>query len=633
MLESLDDTTKAGIYIFSFLLILSIVIAILVLNSDKEKHYRMFDDDHGLIRIDRKDGVDTIILVSFIAYVMVYLIYISGLGSINKIIPELAQQLTIDIFYLNGIIEMVTLAIVIIGLNVRSHKKMFADSHYERVPKDSKHPSGLKFNMGYIKGDTPEGIATQTFLSLITVILFCLAGKYVTTGSASIFGMVLELINLPILVLPICLSILIWFLKSIYNTFGGFLDISTVRDKSNFVLADFDTNQLPNYGFIFTMIAVITITLYYAAYDPKSLTVNTYVYILAILIPFIFAFYYGAPLIGSNNSSFGKFGMVSLMLLIFAAAIYFFISMNTKSFEATAYISSFIIILILIFGLALLFYLLSNYLKSFTGWTGFIVYFIFYIPCLLIDLFKYLMKELQMTSKVIYVLFFIEILLILIYKYLPYLIDIVHKKDSSQLLRNGVFLDRSLTIGSSDILKIPQEKLENTLSTTVYFTNFSFSMWIYLNIQSPNFSSYTKETSIFNFGNGKPKIVYYNDKSDNDHKNKYKIYFTDITSVSNGNDPCDNCFEITLPNQKWNNFVFNYKSGQADLFINGDLVKVFKFTNNRPIYTATDNIIIGEDNGLDGAICNIQFYPNILTTSHITSMYNLLMYKTPPIII
>jgi hypothetical protein len=212
------------------------------------------------------------------------------------------------------------------------------------------------------------------------------------------------------------------------------------------------------------------------------------------------------------------------------------------------------------------------------------------------------------------------------------------KKDGIVLVQNGKFLDTPLTIGSSQLLEIPPEKLENVISKTVYFTNFSFSMWIYLNIQPPNFSSYTKETNIFDFGNGKPKIVYYNDTSNNrdngdNNKNKYKIYFTDITKNKKGEDTCDNCFEITLPNQKWNNFVFNYKSSQVDLFINGDLIKVFKFTNNRPIFTASDNITTGSEDGLHGAICNVRFYPNNLTTSHITSMYNLLMYKSPPVII
>jgi hypothetical protein len=231
-----------------------------------------------------------------------------------------------------------------------------------------------------------------------------------------------------------------------------------------------------------------------------------------------------------------------------------------------------------------------------------------------------------MTSKVVYVLFFIELLLILLYIYVPRLLNAVDKKDGIVLLENGAFLDISKSIGSSKVLQIDKDKLENTMYPIVYQTNFAFSMWIYLNVQPTNFSSYTHEMPIFDVGNGKPKIVYYNNITDEVSKNKYIIYFTNVKGSQN-------FYEVTLPIQKWNNFVFNYKSSQVDLFINGELVKVFKFTDNRPTYKPTDNIIVGEDNGLDGAICNVRYYPYNLSMSHITTTYNLLMYKNPPVVI
>jgi hypothetical protein len=233
------------------------------------------------------------------------------------------------------------------------------------------------------------------------------------------------------------------------------------------------------------------------------------------------------------------------------------------------------------------------------------------------------MNEFKMTSKVIYVLFFIEILLILLYVYIPQLIKAADKKEGVVLLQEGKFLDLPLVVGSSKILQIPKEKLENSNTPIVYLTNFTFSMWVYLNVQTNNFSSYAKETTIFDCGKGKPKLVYYNNIKDDVHKNKYIIYFTDVKSSPNS-------YEISLPIQKWNNFVFNYKSTQVDLFINGELVKVFKFTDNRPNYRPSDLITVGTDKGLDGAICNVRFYPYNVSKSYITTTYNLLMYKNPP---
>jgi hypothetical protein len=213
-----------------------------------------------------------------------------------------------------------------------------------------------------------------------------------------------------------------------------------------------------------------------------------------------------------------------------------------------------------------------------------------------------------------------------VYTYLPKLIELHNKKDGIVLLEKGAFLNDEQIIGTSKILQIPTNKLENTNAPINYYTNYSFSIWVYLNVQANNFDSYTKETTIFDFGKGKPKITYYNNITDDLHKNKYIIYFTDNTISG----PVT--FETSLSLQKWNNFVFNYKSTHVDLFINGELVKVFQFNDNNkiPTYTSTNNIIIGSDNGLDGAIGNILFYPYNLTTSQITTNYNILMYKNPP---
>jgi hypothetical protein len=227
-----------------------------------------------------------------------------------------------------------------------------------------------------------------------------------------------------------------------------------------------------------------------------------------------------------------------------------------------------------------------------------------------------------MTSKLVYILFLFEIFLILIYNYLPKLINYFDKKDGTVLLDNGVFLDNRKTIGSSQVMQIPLTKLENQNSQIVFQRNYAFSMWIYLNAQPENFVSYSKETIIFDCGKGKPRISYFNDINDDTGKNKYIVYFTNSRRVG---------FETSLPLQKWNNFVFNYDSNKIDLFINGELAKTYSFNNDMPKFKASDLIVVGSDNGLDGAICNVRYYPNKLSLSHITTTYNLLMHKNPPV--
>ena len=630
MLESLkpDPDTINGIikpiaFVVSALFIMSLIISISVMDS--KVHDKMIDDEHNLVRIDTKEGVTTIVLICLIAFTILSLIpFIDGLKDISGIIPEYAKSMQIDVSYLNGIIEMIVFAIVIIGLNVKSHDKMFSKGYYTK----KKHPMDPKREIDYfvpggIRQETEEGTATLVFICFIALIVFTFIMKYLSSS----WGAMLDIIpNVVFYIIIIALSVVLWMLKKVYDAISGSLDASA-GSAGSFIFNDFEASMIPNYGLLFGMIAIVLIVLYTAVYDPKSLTTNTYVYLLTILIPILFAFSYAVPILSADNGSgYGKLAGIAMAVIMFFTAVYFYINMNSVAFEATAYISAIIMFIIIIVGLALSFYMLSNYLKSFTGIGGFIIYFIFYIPCLIIDFATYILKEFQMTSKVIYVLFFIELLLILLYVYVPQIVNSIDKKDGTVLLDNGAFLDIPKSIGSSKLLQISKDKLENASQPIVYQTNFAFSMWIYLNIQPTNFSSYTQEMPIFDFGNGKPKIVYHNNITDEIHKNKYIIYFTDTKSGQN-------FYEVTLPNQKWNNFVLNYKSSQVDLFINGELVKVFKFTDNRPTYKASDDIMIGQENGLDGAICNVRYYPYNLSMSHITSTYNLLMYKNPPVVI
>jgi hypothetical protein len=389
----------------------------------------------------------------------------------------------------------------------------------------------------------------------------------------------------------------------------------------------FDVTLIPKYSLVFIVVAAIISILYYSSTDPTSLTTNTYIYVVITSIPLLAMMYYAVPIFSSNEngSSLMIMGRIFVFALIFLSTIYFYSQLNANYFELFGYLSGFLVALIVLMGLAMIFYMLSNYFKSFTGWSGFVVYFIFYIPCLLIDFFRYIMKEFQLTAKIIYILFVVEILLILLYIFIPRLIDNIDKKNGIVLLENGAFLDIYKVIGTNNILRVPDSGLENKNVKNVYNKNYAFSMWIFLNARSNNFIEYAKETPIFDCGNGKPKIVYINNANDN-KPDKYIIYFTDNTKG-----PAS--YEITLPNQKWNNFVFNYTFEKVDLFINGELVRTFAFNNNEPTYKVSDNISVGTDNGIDGAICNVRYYPHNLTTTQITRTYNLLMYKNPPVFI
>jgi len=217
-------------------------------------------------------------------------------------------------------------------------------------------------------------------------------------------------------------------------------------------------------------------------------------------------------------------------------------------------------------------------------------------------------------------LFLFEIVLILLYVYLPSLIKTIVNSNGTQLLENAVFLDSETEIGNA--LQVKKQATEG--SKPVFSTNYALSMWLYLDSQSKNFQAYGKETTIFDYGNGKPKLTYVNHVDDPEQKDKVNIYFTNSTTQKPS-------LEITLPKQKWNQIVFNYSTQRVDVFINGSLERTFEFTDNLPTYAVYDKFVTGSNHGLDGAICNVKYYPNALSKFEITNSYNLLMNKNPPI--
>ena len=87
--------------------------------------------------------------------------------------------------------------------------------------------------------------------------------------------------------------------------------------------------------------------------------------------------------------------------------------------------------------------------------------------------------------------------------------------------------------------------------------------------------------------------------------------------------------EDSLPLQKWNHFVINYKGGTLDIFMNNKLVgskiKVVP-------YMTHDVISSGETNGIYGGLSNVKYFSNTLMKHDILKLYNSFKGKNPPII-
>ena len=80
-----------------------------------------------------------------------------------------------------------------------------------------------------------------------------------------------------------------------------------------------------------------------------------------------------------------------------------------------------------------------------------------------------------------------------------------------------------------------------------------------------------------------------------------------------------------------NNAILINNNNTVDVFVNGNLERTFESSGRNITSNATRNTInIGSNNGLYGAICNINYYTIPLTQSQITQQYNLLYNKNPP---
>jgi len=208
------------------------------------------------------------------------------------------------------------------------------------------------------------------------------------------------------------------------------------------------------------------------------------------------------------------------------------------------------------------------------------------------------------------------------------LVDIEDIRDPKVYNRPDLYDSISKTVNDNYIAQL------NAQTQPVFNTNYSITFWVYLN-PKPEIFQHSREYNILNYANqtddyqgngGNPKVTFLNDSCN--------IYFTNNPKcLTKGKYNSECMYNIKLKSQKWNYFVFNYSSGHhADLFINGILEKTYKFSDNMPVYSKSDQINIGELNGAYGYICNVMYYSQPLMKSQIANFYNLLSVRDPPIL-
>ena len=382
--------------------------------------------------------------------------------------------------------------------------------------------------------------------------------------------------------------------------------------------------------FFFVLFSVITI--YYASTDENVLSNKTYIYAAFIIIPLLLGFILSAQLFDVERedtlSASTVFLGMGITIFIIIGISYFFQNASASTFITLNYLLGIILFFVIIGGLAVFYLIFSNYLKKQVGATGFFIKLLFYIPCLYYDFIAYLKEELKITPSVVFIIAALEVIYILLYYFLPKLYNYIIKSTNHSILTGPVKLNKELIISKNDIfIKKDGDSNLKELKNNYVNSNYSISFWTYVNSGGESNSSYIDESTIFNYAGGKPKVVYTNN---NNKPDTYIIYFTNNEEENVG----PTSYEITLPSQKWNNFVFNYFNNKADLFINGKLERTFVFDQSNIPYDGRDSdfISVGKNGGLDGAICNVNYNKNILSIEQIRREYNFMKYRNPPII-
>ena len=385
------------------------------------------------------------------------------------------------------------------------------------------------------------------------------------------------------------------------------------------------------------VVIICSFTLFNILTQGGSAEYNVQKYFFLYTLPFVFVLAFILNLY--KNTEVGKFFLKLLGLIgvfIFCVYLYATSENNVNISSTTRFI---LISLITLLGLGIIHKTLVRNMEKAKGWYGLIAQLIFYIPCIFNDVWEYIIQQINLTPYSIYLLLFIEIILVITYIFLPTITyNLTGGKDSLLLVDNVQFLDNPQIVANSQILKIDEGKYGGNN----YYRNYCISMWVYINNHDSSKEPYNVESEIMSYGftdkdgvqHVKPMIRYYGGGGGNDQlieRNKYVFYFVRYPPVNQYATDKHTFYDVTIENQKWNQIVLNYNRNNVELYINGKIERTFSMAKNMPEYNDLDTITIGQENGLDGGICNVVYYKHPLSPDQIALSYNSMVISEIPV--
>jgi hypothetical protein len=371
---------------------------------------------------------------------------------------------------------------------------------------------------------------------------------------------------------------------------------------------------LKDYGITIAIAIYLVIFSTLIPKDMNDLYSKKYFYTMSILFPVLIGFGYLTYAHGviSDPKELGRFAAITGLLFL-AIYLYNYLKISETVLTSLSFMTNIVMASIVIFAVIIFAKVFKDIAYSVEGMPGIIMRLIFFIPCLLSDLFDFLMGQMAASPFVVYVLIGIEILLILAYFYMPEIMKAYALKDGHTIINKPELLKREKRmIGYSELLaaeKVP------TNSEVKIKNEYAFSMWFYIVRLPQNQAPYNTDATIFEFVNQHPKITY------NGKDNLCKVQFSPV--------PADNrTFKITM--QKWVHCVVSYSVNNVDIFINGELVSTAPRTMNDKT-AISDYVVVGQDAGLHGGICNVIHYNRSLLKMEIDQLYSINKDVDPPV--
>ena len=483
-----------------------------------------------------------------------------------------------------------------------------------------------KFNVNY------ERIKT-------TILLFCLITIFIVYYNSDPGGYIQKYFGYSLLLTIIIAVFARLYLIVLLTLPDKVVSTPTGSKSSNFLDNFTKFSMFSSLGFLLFIIVIAIVIAKYPGgfFNDKEMAGGSMVIVL--LISILWAILIGGSVfsdVTDNSIANGKLNIFKRALLvlfgivisglIIAWAVYNVQNSAGKSGTVSLVLNLLVVILVLglIYKTVVVRLPAGNSNKN--AFFSMIMNSIFYIPCFFSGIFDNIGSivsgkvDANTTGSLLMVLA-VSVLLVAYY-YTPSVFNIINTQGGTQLVNKPVYTNSVYSLGTYQDLN----------GTDNFEYQYAISFWVFLDASPPNTNpSYSKYTSLLNFGN-KPNVLY------NGETNTLKVIMNqkDLSKITNNKltDFDEDGNRVIYTNdkmllQKWNNIIINYSGGVLDIFLNGDLVK--SSVGVVPYYTL-DNLTIGEENGINGGICNVVYFKRALNASNIYYLYNMVKNKTPPVL-